>query len=128
MGGLIILLGLLTSVILWADLSNINILFCVYVAVSFGLLGAFDDYKKIKNGNSSGISSRFKIITQILLAVIGLIFLTWFVEYEELRNLAMEMNIPIWEQNLPEGWFQDLKAKAQKAYIKANDTNNTDKR
>ena len=31
-----------------------------------------------------------------------------------------EMNIPIWEQNLPEGWFQDLKAKAQKAYIKAN--------
>ena len=31
-----------------------------------------------------------------------------------------ELNIPIWEQNLPEGWFQDLKAKAQKAYIKAN--------
>ena len=61
MGGLIILLGLLTSVILWADLSNINILFCVYVAVSFGLLGAFDDYKKIKYSNSSGISSKFKI-------------------------------------------------------------------
>ena len=31
-----------------------------------------------------------------------------------------ELKIPIWEQNLPEGWFQDLKAKAQKAYIKAN--------
>ena len=31
-----------------------------------------------------------------------------------------ELNIPIWEQNLPESWFQDLKAKAQKAYIKAN--------
>ena len=63
------------------------ILFCLYIVLSFGLLGAFDDYKKIKNGNSSGISSSFKIITQILLAVIGLIFLIWFVVYEELRNL-----------------------------------------
>jgi len=87
MGGVIILIGLLASVFLWADLKNIYIIFCLYIVLSFGLLGAFDDYKKIKNGNSSGISSRFKIITQILLAVIGLIFLTWFVEYEELRNL-----------------------------------------
>ena len=62
MGGVIILLGLLISVIFWADLSNINILFCIYIAISFGLLGAFDDYKKIKYSNSSGISSKLKII------------------------------------------------------------------
>ena len=42
MGGLIILFGLLVSVIFWADLSNINILFCVYIAITFGLLGAYD--------------------------------------------------------------------------------------
>ena len=53
MGGVIILFGLLISVILWAT-SNINILFCIYIAISFGLLGAFDDYKKIKHSNSSG--------------------------------------------------------------------------
>ena len=102
MGGVIILIGLLASVFLWADLKNIYIIFCLYIVLSFGLLGAFDDYKKIKNGNSSGISSRFKIITQILLAVIGLIFLTWFVEYEELRNLYFPFlkNLVI---NL--GWF-----------------------
>ena len=102
MGGVIILIGLLASVFLWADLKNIYIIFCLYIVLSFGLLGAFDDYKKIKNGNSSGISSRFKIITQILLAVIGLIFLTWFIEYEELRNLYFPFlkNLVI---NL--GWF-----------------------
>ena len=33
MGGVIILLGLLISVLLWADLSNINILFCIYIAI-----------------------------------------------------------------------------------------------
>ena len=36
------------------------------------------------------------------------------------ETIEEEMNIPIWERHLPEGWFQDLKAKAQKAYVKAN--------
>ena len=54
--GLIILVGLLVSVLFWSDLTNINILFCLYIAISFGLLGAFDDYRKIKQNNSSGIS------------------------------------------------------------------------
>ena len=48
MGGVIILFGLLISVLLWGDLSNINILFCIYIAISFGLLGAYDDFQKIK--------------------------------------------------------------------------------
>ena len=102
MGGVIILIGLLVSVLFWGNLKNIYVLFCLYIVLSFGLLGAFDDYKKIKNGNSSGISSKFKLITQIILAVVGLIFLTWFIEYEELRNLYFPFfkNLII---NL--GWF-----------------------
>ena len=102
MGGLIILLGLLTSVILWADLSNINILFCVYVAVSFGLLGAFDDYKKIKYSNSSGISSKFKIILQIVLSIIGVVIYVNFIDYQNITNLYFPFfkNLII---NL--GWF-----------------------
>ena len=102
MGGVIILIGVLVSVLMWGNLKNIYILFCLYIVLSFGLLGAFDDFKKIKNGNSSGISSKFKLITQIVLAVIGMVFLTWFIEYEELRNLYFPFfkNLMI---NL--GWF-----------------------
>ena len=102
MGGLIILLGLLTSVILWADLSNINILFCLYVAVSFGLLGAFDDYKKIKYSNSSGISSKLKIILQIILSIIGVVIYVNFIDYQNITNLYFPFfkNLII---NL--GWF-----------------------
>ena len=37
MGGVIILLGLIVSVLLWADLSNIYILFCLYIVTSFGI-------------------------------------------------------------------------------------------
>ena len=74
------MLGLLISVLCWADLSNINILFCLFIAISFGLLGAFDDYKKIKQNNSSGISSKLKIILQIMIALVGVSFFIYFVE------------------------------------------------
>ena len=43
---LIILLGLIISVLLWADLKNVYILFLLPVVTSFGLLGAYDDYQK----------------------------------------------------------------------------------
>ena len=87
MGGVIILFGLLISVLLWADLSNINILFCIYITVSFGLLGAFDDFKKIKYSNSSGISSKLKIILQILLAVIGVSLFVYYADFQDMTNL-----------------------------------------
>ena len=55
MGGLIILLGVFSGVLLWGDLSNPYNWFLIYIAGSFGVLGAYDDYKKIKHNNSSGI-------------------------------------------------------------------------
>jgi phospho-N-acetylmuramoyl-pentapeptide-transferase len=77
-------------------------LFCLYIVSSFGLLGAYDDFKKIRNNSSSGISSKSKIIVQIFLALFGLIVLTYFVEYEEFKNLYFPFfkNLII---NL--GWF-----------------------
>jgi len=102
MGGVIILLGLIVSVLLWADLSNIYILFCLYIVTSFGILGAYDDFKKIKKNSSLGISSKLKISLQIFIAIIGLVVLTYFVEYDEFRNLYFPFfkNLII---NL--GWF-----------------------
>ena len=87
MGGVIILIGLLISVLCWGDLSNINILFCIYIAVTFGLLGAFDDFKKIKQSNSLGISSKFKIISQIVIAIVGVSFFVYLSDYQEMSNL-----------------------------------------
>ncbi len=102
MGGVIILIGLLVSVLCWGDLTNINILFCIYIAVSFGVLGAFDDYKKIKHSNSSGVSSKFKIISQIILAVIGVCFFVYYTQSQNITNLYFPFfkNLII---NL--GWF-----------------------
>jgi len=87
MGGLVILMGIIVSVIMWSDLTNIYILFLLYILISLGLLGALDDYKKITNQNSSGISFKFKFFSQIILSVIGISFLTYYLNYQELTNL-----------------------------------------
>ena len=47
MGGILILIGILFSTLLWADLNNSYIWVLLFVATSFGLLGALDDYLKI---------------------------------------------------------------------------------
>ena len=102
MGGVIILFGLLISVILWGDLKNIYLIFCIYVALTFGALGAYDDYIKIKFNNSSGISSKLKLLIQIILSIIGISALTYFSDYSEISNLYFPFfkNLII---NL--GWF-----------------------
>jgi phospho-N-acetylmuramoyl-pentapeptide-transferase len=87
MGGVLILLGLFSGILLWGDLSNYHIWFLLYIVTSFGLLGAYDDYKKIKFKNSSGISSRFKLIAQIIIATIGLFGLSQLSQNVELTNL-----------------------------------------
>ena len=84
MGGLVILIGIILSAVMWSDLNNIYILFSFFILVSFGLLGFLDDYQKIKNKNSLGLSFKFKLFTQIILSIIGISFLTYYLEYKEL--------------------------------------------
>ena len=102
MGGVLILIGLFSGILLWGDLTNLYIWFLIYIVGSFGLLGAYDDYKKIKYKNSSGVTFKFKIISQILIATLGIIILSVFSEYDELKNLYFPFfkNLVI---NL--GWF-----------------------
>ena len=102
MGGLLILLGLFSGVLLWGDLLNPYIWFLIYIVGSFGLLGVYDDYKKIKFNNSSGISLKIKIISQITLAFFGILILIYFVDSPELKNLYF----PFFKNLLIHlGWF-----------------------
>ena len=102
MGGVLILIGLFSGVLLWGDLTNIYIWFLIYIVGSYGLLGAFDDYKKVKHKSSSGISFKLKIISQIILALIGILVLTYCSDNPDLKNLYFPFfkNLII---NL--GWF-----------------------
>ena len=87
MGGLLILIGILFGTFLWADLTNSYIWILLMVATSFGLLGAVDDYLKIKQNNSRGISSGLKIIFQVILSLIAIILLLKFGNNDHIKNL-----------------------------------------
>ncbi len=102
MGGVLILIGLFSGILLWGDLKSIYIWFLIYIVGSYGLLGAFDDYKKVKYKNSSGITFKFKLTSQILIALIGILALTYFSDSQGLKNLYFPFfkNLVI---NL--GWF-----------------------
>ena len=87
MGGVLILIGLFFGIFLWGDLNNLYVWFLIYIVASFGILGAYDDYKKIKFKNSSGISFKFKIISQIIAATFGIIILSIYSDNADLENL-----------------------------------------
>ena len=80
MGGLLILLSLIISTLLWADLSNRYIWVVIFVTIAFGFIGFLDDYIKVKAKNSDGLSSKQKIILQTLFASIASAYLYFSAE------------------------------------------------
>ena len=87
MGGVLILIGLFSGIFLWGDLSNIYIIFLIFIVLGMGLLGAYDDFKKIKYKNSGGVSFKFKIFAQVAVAVIGILILLFYSDHNELEYL-----------------------------------------
>jgi len=69
MGGLLILLSLLVSVLLWSNLDNRFVWIVIGITSGYGLLGFIDDYRKVKEGHSGGISARAKLFWQTLMAI-----------------------------------------------------------
>ena len=80
MGGLLILSSLIISTLLWADLGNRYIWVVLSVTIGFSLIGFFDDYLKIKNKSSDGLSSKQKIIFQSVVALLAMSYLYFSAE------------------------------------------------
>jgi phospho-N-acetylmuramoyl-pentapeptide-transferase len=67
MGGVMILLAVGVSTLLWADLSNVYVWLVVGVTTGFGMIGFYDDYLKLTKKNSKGFSARLRIVIEILI-------------------------------------------------------------
>ena len=80
MGGLLILSSLVISTLLWADLNNRYIWVVLFVTVFFALIGFLDDFLKIKNRSSDGLSSKQKLLLQMLVSFITMYYLFYSAE------------------------------------------------
>lgn len=69
MGGIIIILSVLVSVLLICDLTNIYVRLLVFTTLMCGALGFADDYIKVFKHNKEGLSERGKLISQLLLGL-----------------------------------------------------------
>ena len=69
MGGLIILIALIISTLLWARLDNRFIRLIILSTLWLGGLGIIDDWLKLKKGKSRGLTPGYKLLGQIILAL-----------------------------------------------------------
>ncbi len=76
MGGVLILVAITVSTLLWAKLTNPLVWLLLFVITFFGFIGGIDDFQKIKRKTSAGLSARGKLLLQIFGAsVVGLFVL-----------------------------------------------------
>lgn len=76
MGGLMILAGAVSSILLWSNLSNGYVWVVLFVTVSFGAIGLYDDYLKVKRMSHNGFSGRQRLILEALIGLIACFFLS----------------------------------------------------
>ena len=76
MGGVLILIAITSSTLLWVDLSNRFIWISLIVTLGFGAIGWADDWRKVVNKDPEGMPSREKYLWQ---SVIGILAALWLV-------------------------------------------------
>ena len=106
MGGVLILIGIFVSCMLWADLSNRFIWIVMIVTFGFGLIGWVDDYRKVTHQDPKGMASREKFLWQTLIGLFAAIYLAFSVS--EVNNLKVLQLFYEWVKS---GFALDLPAK-----------------
>ena len=106
MGGAFLLVAILTSALLWSDLSNRYVWFVLVTTFLFGMVGAVDDIKKLVSGSSKGLSARSKYIWQ---SVFGLV-IAYMLFYTASIPVETNLYVPFFKNIIiPLGaWFMLL--------------------
>lgn len=77
MGGALILFSMLISLFLWMDLQHVFTLILFLTTIVLGVLGACDDYLKLKYKNTKGISGKSKLVVQMALGLVLAFYLLY---------------------------------------------------
>jgi len=91
MGGLMILLGLTVSTLLWANWANPYVWIVLGVTLSYGAIGCYDDYLKVTRQTTSGSSTKIRLALELAIAALA----TWAVMSVSGAELSGALSIPI---------------------------------
>lgn len=107
MGGVLILIGIGISTLLWADLSNRFVWIVLIVTLGFGAIGWVDDYRKVVYKDPNGMRSREKYMWQSLIGIVASVCLAFSVS--EVNNAKVWELFVAWVQS---GFNMSLSPKA----------------
>ncbi|MBJ26919.1 MAG: phospho-N-acetylmuramoyl-pentapeptide-transferase [Alphaproteobacteria bacterium] len=103
MGGVIILLALLSGTLLWADLTNSYVWAIIVITLGFGVIGFADDYLKVRHQTSNGVPARVKILLEIAIAVGAVL---WIMSLSTSSEQEHGLALPFVKELLINlGWF-----------------------
>ena len=101
MGGVLILLALVLSTLLWADLRNGYVWVTLWVTIGFGLIGFGDDYLKLTRRSSRGLPARFKLAAQVAVGLVAALAIVWLTP----EPLDTSLAVPVFKDLLIDlGW------------------------
>jgi phospho-N-acetylmuramoyl-pentapeptide-transferase len=99
MGGILIIISIVVPTLLWANLRNPYVWIALFGLVSFGLIGFWDDYAKIRRKQNLGLTVKQKFMLQVLTAlVIGFILLSLHAH----RAYSTNINVPFFKSFKPD--------------------------
>ena len=97
MGGLLIMLTVLVSILLWSDLSNRYVWQCMLVFLGYSIIGFWDDMTKLRHHQNKGISPKAKMLGLIIVASVAM----WLLQTDP--SYTTKLYIPF-----AKGWTPDL--------------------
>ncbi|MFZ5766231.1 MAG: phospho-N-acetylmuramoyl-pentapeptide-transferase [Thermodesulfobacteriota bacterium] len=100
MGGLLIIGAVTLSTVLWVDLTNVYVWLILALTLWYGMIGAIDDYRKIRKKNSKGLSGRGKLLLQTAgVLIVGVVLVNQ-------PGFDTSLSFPFVKDVKPElGWF-----------------------
>ena len=103
MGGVLIWISIITSILLWSKLDVGYVLVCLALTLAFALIGFIDDYRKVVKRDPKGLRARHKFPLQVLAAAAGMVVLITMLNYD--TNLSL----PFFKSIMPQiGWWYVL--------------------
>lgn len=87
MGGVLILMSIAISTLLWFDLSNRFVWIVLFVTLGFGGIGWVDDWRKVVNKDPEGMRSREKYFWQSVVGLLAALYLVFSIS--EVSNMRV---------------------------------------
>ncbi|MDD4847056.1 MAG: phospho-N-acetylmuramoyl-pentapeptide-transferase [Petrimonas sp.] len=123
MGGVIIILSILVSILLMGKLENIYIIIMIISTIWLGALGFADDYIKVFKKDKEGLKGKIKVVAQVGLGLIVGLMMYWSPDIVARENTEIRVNNVIEQVQ-----YKDQNVKTTKTTIPFVKNNNFDYR